>query len=53
MLKKRTCKGKQELFVSFMGWPKKFNMWLPAENFKTYKRLCFSETHSFAVWILK
>ena len=32
VLKKRTRKGKQELFVSFMGWPKKFNMWLPAEN---------------------
>ena len=34
ILKKRKRKGKEELYVSFVGWPKKFNMWLPAENFQ-------------------
>ena len=32
VLKKRKRHGKEEWFVSFMGWPKKFNMWLPREN---------------------
>ena len=32
VLKKRKRKGKEELYVSFMGWPKKSNMWLPAGN---------------------
>ena len=32
VLKKRKRKGQEEWFVSFMGWPKKFNMWLPKEN---------------------
>jgi hypothetical protein len=32
VLRKRTRKGKEEWFVSFMGWPKKFNMWLPRDN---------------------
>ena len=32
VLKKRKRKGKEEVFVSFMGWPKKFNMWLPKED---------------------
>jgi hypothetical protein len=32
IIKKRKRKGKEEWFVSFVGWPKKFNMWLPKEN---------------------
>ena len=32
VLKKRKRQGKEEVYVSFVGWPKKFNMWLPKEN---------------------
>lgn len=36
VIKKRKVKGKEEWFVSFAGWPKKFNMWLPRENIFAY-----------------
>ena len=32
IIKRRKRKGQEELFVSFVGWPKKFNMWLKAED---------------------
>jgi hypothetical protein len=32
VLAKKTVKGKKMLFVSYMGWPEKFNEWIPAEN---------------------
>ena len=35
VLKKRKRQGKEEWLVSFVGWPKKFNMWLPRENVET------------------
>ena len=32
VLKRRRRRGQEELFVSFVGWPKKFNMWLKSED---------------------
>lgn len=32
IIKKRKRKGKEEWFVSFVGWPKKFNQWLRKED---------------------
>ena len=32
VLAKKTVKGKKMLFVSYKGWPEKFNEWIPAEN---------------------
>ena len=29
IIKKRKRKGKEEWFVSFIGWPKRFNQWIP------------------------
>ena len=37
VIKKRKIRGSEEWFVSFTGWPKKFNMWLPRENVFAYK----------------
>ena len=37
VIKKRKRKGKEEWFVSFIGWPKKFNMWLPKDNIIAYE----------------
>ena len=37
VMRKRTRRGKEEWYVSFVGWPKKFNMWLPKENVQAIK----------------
>lgn len=37
ILKRRTTKGKKEVFVKFLFYPPKFNMWLPAENVKGHE----------------
>ena len=34
VLRKRTRKGQEEWYVSWVGWPKKFNMWIPKANVK-------------------
>lgn len=31
-LKRRTKKGRKEVFVSWKGWPKKYNQWIPVSN---------------------
>jgi len=32
VLGKKTVKGKKFVLVKYIGWPEKFNEWLPAEN---------------------
>ena len=32
VLKKRKQRGKEEVYVSFVGWPKKYNMWITKDE---------------------
>ena len=32
VLKKRKQRGKEEVYVSFVGWPKKYNMWIAKDE---------------------
>jgi len=37
VVKKRKRKNKSESLIKWMGWPSKFNTWIPSENIQYYK----------------
>lgn len=39
VIKRRKLKGKKsEVFVSWVGWPEKFNSWIPATSIRDHAR---------------